>query len=76
MLFLSFWLFSPLALSAQIAIIGRGIFLKNTVMLKISKKGDKGYRISSVPTKKLKKLANDQHRFWSIDGDFLVLNSY
>jgi hypothetical protein len=44
-------------------------------MLKISKKGDKAYRISSVPTKKLKELANDQHRFWSIEGDFLVLKS-
>lgn len=45
-------------------------------MLKISKKGDKGFRIESVPTRKLKRMASDKHRFWSVEGDFLVLKSY
>lgn len=47
-----------------------------TVMLKISKKGDKGFQVCSVPLQKLKKLASDKHRFWSLEGDFLVLHSY
>ena len=45
-------------------------------MLKISKKGDKGFQVCSVPLKKLQALAADGHRFWSLEGDFLVLHSY
>ena len=47
-----------------------------TVMLKLSKKGDKGFQVCSVPLKKMKRLASDEHRFWSLEGDFLVLKSY
>ena len=45
-------------------------------MFKISKKGDKGFRIESVPIRKLRLLAADNHRFWRLDGYFLVLESY
>ena len=47
-----------------------------TIMLKISKKGDRGFQVCSVPVQKLKKLAFDKRRFWSLEGDFLVLRSY
>ena len=50
--------------------------MNKTVMLKISKKGDKGFRVSSVPLRKLKLLAEDNHKFWVLEGDFLVLKSY
>ena len=50
--------------------------MEKTVMLKISKKGDKGFAVCSVPSIKLKKLALDKHRFWSLEGDFLILRSY
>ena len=45
-------------------------------MLKISKKGDKGFQVCSVPLRKLKSMAGDKHRPWSVEGDFLVLRSY
>ena len=45
-------------------------------MLKLSMKGDKGFQVCSVPLKKLKRLSSDKHRFWSLEGDFLVLKSY
>ncbi len=47
-----------------------------TVMLKISKKGDKGFQVASVPLRKVEKSASDKHRFWSLEGEFLVLHSY
>jgi hypothetical protein len=50
--------------------------MDKTVMLKVSKKGDKGFQVSSVPLKKLKLLANDKKRFWTLEGEFLVLKSY
>ena len=50
--------------------------MDKTVLLKISKKGDKGFRIDSVPLQKLKVLADDKHRFWFLEGEFLVLKSY
>jgi hypothetical protein len=53
-----------------------GYFMAETVILKVSKKGDKGFQVSSVPLQKLKRLASDEHRFWSLEGDFLVLKSY
>ncbi len=53
-----------------------GVIDMETVMLKVSKKGDKGFQVCSVPMKKLKRLAADKHRFWSLKGDFLILNSY
>jgi hypothetical protein len=62
--------------TAKIQIIDGVICLNETVMLKIAKKGEKGYQVSSVPLQKLKRLANDKHRFWSLEGDFLVLKSY
>ena len=55
---------------------GWGNRLNETVMLKISKKGDKGYQVCSVPFRKLKRLSEDKHRFWFVEGDFLVLRSY
>ena len=48
--------------------------MENTVLLKISTR--KGSRIESVPLCKLKLLASCKHRFWSLDGDFLVLKAY
>jgi len=48
--------------------------MQKTVLLKISTR--KGSRIESVPLKKLQLLAADKHRFWSLEGDFLVLHSY
>ena len=48
--------------------------MEKTVLLKISTR--KGSRIESVPLKKLQLLAVDKHRFWSLEGDFLVLHSY
>jgi hypothetical protein len=48
--------------------------MEKTVLLKISTR--KGSRIESVPLKKLQLLAADKHRFWSLEGDFLVLHSY
>ncbi len=53
-----------------------GYIIMETVLLKISKKGDKGFQVCSVPLQKLKRLAADKHRFWSLEGDFLVLHSY
>ena len=53
-----------------------GNCLDKTVMLKISAKGDKGFQVCSVPFKKLKLMAVEKHRFWSLEGDFLVLHSY
>jgi len=50
--------------------------MTETVILKISKKGDKGYQVCSVPMQKLRKLASDKHRFWTLEGDFIVLHSY
>ena len=48
--------------------------MQKTVLLKISTR--KGSRIESVPLKKLKLLAADKHKFWSLEGDFLILKSY
>jgi hypothetical protein len=50
--------------------------MNKTVMLKVSKKGDKGFQVCSVPVKKLKLMACDSHKSWSLEGDFLVLRSY
>ena len=50
--------------------------MTETIMLKLSKKGDKGIQIYSVPLRKLKRIASLKHRFWSLEGDFLVLHSY
>jgi hypothetical protein len=50
--------------------------MNKTVMLKISAKGDKGFQVCSVPIKKLKSIATEKHRFWRLEGDFLVLESY
>ena len=56
-----------------------GFGMDKVVMLKISKKGDKGFHIASVPSRKLKQLALDTHRSWSLEGlesDWLVLRSH
>jgi hypothetical protein len=37
---------------------------------------DTGFQVCSVPVQKLKQLASDKHRHWSLEGDFLVLHSY
>ncbi len=50
--------------------------MTETVILKISKKGDKGFQVCSVPVRKLKQLSSNKKRFWSLEGDFLVLQSY
>jgi hypothetical protein len=53
-----------------------GFCLQEKVLLKVSKKGDKGFQVCSVPLVKLKRLASAGHRFWRLEGDFLVLESY
>jgi hypothetical protein len=50
--------------------------MNKTVILKISAKGDKGFQVCSVPIKKLRLIAAEKHRFWKLEGDFLVLESY
>jgi hypothetical protein len=47
-----------------------------TVILKVSKKSDKGSVCYSVPVKKLSRMASDKHRFWSLENGFIVLHSY
>jgi hypothetical protein len=48
---------------------------KSSVMLKVSKKGDKGYCVCSVPLKKLKASGLLKRRLWSLKCDFIVLKS-
>jgi hypothetical protein len=48
--------------------------MHETVILKISTR--KGSRIESVPLKKLQKIAQEKHRYWSLEGEFLILRSY
>jgi hypothetical protein len=45
------------------------------IMLKVSRKGVKGYQISSVPLRKLKAGSVLSVRSWSLVGDFLVLHA-
>jgi hypothetical protein len=48
--------------------------VQESILLKISTR--RNSRIESVPLLKLKRLASAGHRFWRLDGDFLVLESY
>lgn len=48
--------------------------VQEKILLKISTR--RNSRIESVPLLKLKRLASAGHRFWRLDGDFLVLESY
>ena len=50
--------------------------MNKMVRLRISRKGVDGFQIGSVSMRKLRLLAVDEHRFWSLEGDFLVLKSY
>jgi hypothetical protein len=50
--------------------------MQDKVSLIISKKGNKGFQVYSVPKLKLKKLATKEHRFWRLEGDFLILTAY
>ena len=50
--------------------------MNKTVKLRISRKGVDGFQIGSVPMRKLRLMVDDEHRFWSLEGDFLVLRSY
>lgn len=50
--------------------------MNKTVKLRLSRKGVDGFHIGSVPMRKLRLLAADEHRFWSLEDDFLVLKSY
>lgn len=45
-------------------------------ILKIRQRGERGYDISSVPMKKLQKMASFQKRKWEIKGEFLVLEAF
>lgn len=51
------------------------ICMPKTVMLKVSKKGVKGFQVCSVPMRKLRLLASDNVRTWQLQGDWLVLQS-
>jgi hypothetical protein len=48
--------------------------MQERVLLKITTR--KGSRVESVPLMKLKRLAKNSHRFWKLEGDFLILESY
>ncbi|MCW3984741.1 MAG: hypothetical protein NWE96_12250 [Candidatus Bathyarchaeota archaeon] len=48
--------------------------MTQTVLLKISTR--KGSRIESLPLKKLQTIAKEKHKFWSLEGDFLILKAY
>jgi hypothetical protein len=50
--------------------------MQDKISLIISKKGDKGFQVYSVPKLKLKKLASNEHRNWRLEGDFLILTAY
>ena len=50
--------------------------MDKVLMLKISKKGVKGFCVCSVAKRKLDLMAVDEHRCWYVEGDFLVLRSY
>ncbi len=45
-------------------------------MLKIRKRGERGYDISSVPMKKLQKMADYRKKRWELKGDWLVLDAF
>jgi hypothetical protein len=48
--------------------------MPKVVLLKISKTG-KGYRIASVPMKKLTKISKERQKWWQLEGDFLFLRT-
>ena len=49
--------------------------MPKVVLLKISKKGEKGFEISSVPMKKLIKASKERQKWWELEGDFLFLRT-
>jgi len=49
--------------------------MPKVVLLKISLKGKRGYRIESVPMKKLTRLSKERQRWWELQGDFLFLRT-
>lgn len=49
------------------------VFCMDIIILKVSKKGDKGFQICSVPMKKLRRMVYMRNRSWRLKGDFLVL---
>jgi hypothetical protein len=53
-----------------------GFTMQDKVSLIVSKKGDKGFQVYSVPKLKLKELATKEHRHWRLEGDFLILTAY
>jgi hypothetical protein len=46
------------------------------VLLKIRLRGRRGYDISSVPLKKLKKASGYRKKRWELKGDWLVLEAF
>ena len=46
------------------------------VLLKVRLRGERGYDISSVPMKKLKKMDSFHKKRWELKGDFLVLEAF
>lgn len=50
--------------------------MNKMVKLRVARKGIDGFQICSIPLCKLRLLAVDEHRFWRLDGDFLILESY
>jgi len=59
-------------------VIYTGEIMQEKVILKISTRA--GSRIESVPLLKLKKLANNEKRWWKLEstekGEWLILNGY
>ena len=46
------------------------------VRLKIRDRGERGYDISSVPFKRLKKANKYRKKRWELKGDWLVLDAF
>ena len=49
---------------------------KMRIQLKISKSGKKGYRIPSVPMKKLTTMSKMENKTWHITLGFLILEAF
>lgn len=45
-------------------------------LLKIRQRGERGFDISSVPMKKLRKMDEFHKKRWELKGDFLVLEGF
>jgi len=49
--------------------------MPKVVLLKISRKGEKGFQVCSVPMKKLTRISKERQKWWELQGDFLFLRT-